>query len=102
MGSVLPDYLDASLESFQQHQERLQEQFPTTFGQPMKKFEEVTRQNMAVFERALGSFSPFSGEHPVTPTIADAPKSTEASGEDIDSLKRELDSMRDRLDKIEK
>ena len=102
MGGVLPGYLDASLESFQQNQGRLQEQFATTFGQPMKQFEEVTRQNMAVFERALGSFSPFNGENPVTPTDAAAPKSTKASGEDIDSLKKELDSMRDRLDKIEK
>jgi polyhydroxyalkanoate synthesis repressor PhaR len=102
MGGVLPGYLDASLESFQQNQERLQEKFATTFSQPMKQFEEVTRQNMAVFERALGSFLPFSGEHPVTPTDAAAPKSTDARGEDIDALKKELDSMRDRLDKIEK
>ena len=102
MGSVLPGYLDASLESFQQNQERLQEKFATTFGQPMKQFEEVTRQNMAVIERALVSFSLFSDEYPVTHTDAAAPKSTEASSEDIDSLKKELDSMRDRLDKIEK
>ena len=102
MGGVLPGYLDASLDSFQQNQERLQEQFATAFGQPMKQFEDITRQNMAMFERALGGFSPFGGEQAPAPTEAAAPKSTEASGEDIDSLKKELDSMRDRLDKIEK
>jgi polyhydroxyalkanoate synthesis repressor PhaR len=102
MGGVLPGYLDASLDSFQQNQERLQEQFSTAFGQPMKQFEDITRQNMAMFERALGGFSAFGGEQAQAPAEAAAPKSNEASGEDIDSLKKELDSMRDRLDKIEK
>ena len=102
IAGVLPSFLDASLESFQQNQERLQEQFAINFGHPMKQFEEVTRQNMAVFERALSSFSPSSGEHPVTLTETTTANSSDASGESINSLKKELDSMRDRLDKMEK
>ena len=100
MGAVLPGYLDASLESFQQNQENLQKQFATAFGQPMKQFEEITRQNMAMFERALGAFNPLAGER--AREERPAAENGEPSGEDIDSLKKELDQMRARLDKMEK
>jgi polyhydroxyalkanoate synthesis repressor PhaR len=102
MGGVLPGYLDASLESFQQNQERLQEQFANAFGQPMKQFEDITRQNMAMFERALGAFSPFGAEKTPPPAEAGTSKPNDAGSEDIDTLKKELESMRDRLDKIGK
>ena len=100
MGAVLPGYLDASLESFQQNQENLQKQFAAAFGQPMKQFEEITRQNMAMFERALGAFNPLAGER--AREERPAAENGEPSGEDIDSLKKELDQMRARLDKMEK
>jgi polyhydroxyalkanoate synthesis repressor PhaR len=102
LDGVLPGYLDASLESFQQNQDRLQKQFTAAFGQPMKQFEEITRQNMAMFERALGGLSPFAGDRPAPEADAPATQSPETTGEDIDSLKKELDLMRARLDKIEK
>ncbi len=100
MGAVLPGYLDASLESFQQNQENLQKQFAAAFGQPMKQFEEITGQNMAMFERALGAFNPLAGER--AREERPAAENGEPSGEDIDSLKKELDQMRARLDKMEK
>jgi len=105
MGGVLPSYLEASLETFQRNQEQLQEQFKSAFGTPMKQFEEITRQNMAMFERAMTAFSPFAASK-------DAPDSTTGGGqgsskaggesEDIDTLKKDIEAMRDRLDKLTK
>ncbi len=98
MGGVLPGYLEASLETFQRNQERLQEQFKTAFDTPMKQFEEITRQNMAMFERAMTAFTPFAGSKEEAPA-----KPAEGRGEeDVDALKKEIESMRSRLDKLTK
>lgn len=101
MGGVLPSYLEASLESFQRNQEHLQQQFQSAFDTPMKQFEEITRQNMAMFERAMTAFTPYSGSRDGAepkPT----PEPSAASDDDIDALKKEMESMRDRLDKLSK
>ena len=102
MGGVLPGYLDASLDSFQENQERLQQQFAAAFGQPIKQFEDITRQSMAMFERALGAFTPFAGGRDAKqpPAAKDSPGP--AGDGDIESLKKEMDAMRARLDKIGK
>lgn len=102
MGGVLPGYLEASLETFQRNQENLQQQFKSAFGTPMKQFEEITRQNMAMFERAMTAFTPFAT------TAADGDdaepekdgQAATSNGDDIDALKKEMQSMRDRLDKL--
>lgn len=104
MGGVLPGYLEASLETFQRNQERLQEQFKTAFDTPMKQFEEITRQNMAMFERAMTAFTPFSGagEDAKEDDAKPSGQAAANSGDDIDALKKEMASMRDRLDKLSK
>ena len=45
--TVLPSYLEQTLEAFAKNQERFQELFPVS------TFEEVSRQNMAMFENAM-------------------------------------------------
>ena len=102
MGGVLPGYLDASLDSFQENQERLQQQFAAAFGQPIKQFEYITRQNMAMFERALGAFTPFAGGRDAKQPPAAKDRPGPAGDGDIESLKKEMDAMRARLDKIGK
>ncbi|MDA0368956.1 MAG: polyhydroxyalkanoate synthesis repressor PhaR [Proteobacteria bacterium] len=103
MGGVLPGYLDASLDSFQENQDSIQKQFAAAFGQPIKQFEEITRQNMAMFERAMGTFKPFANKGETTASApANTPKTSDGDNGDIDALKKEIDSMRVRLDKLAK
>lgn len=47
MQSLLPNYLETTLETFSKNQERFREMFPVS------TFEEMSRQNMAMFENAM-------------------------------------------------
>src|SRR4051812_21065501 len=60
MQAFVPSFLELSLASFTQQQERLRSQmggFPTG---PMGAYEELTRQNLQLFDRAMKMFSPFA------------------------------------------
>lgn len=51
MQSLLPNYLETTLETFSKNQERLREIFPVS------TFEEMSRQNLAMFENAMRAWS---------------------------------------------
>lgn len=54
--SVVPNYLEQSLESFVKNQEQFREIFSVS------AFEEINRQNMAMFENAMrAAWGPFAG-----------------------------------------
>lgn len=62
MQNVLQQYLDASMSTFMNNQERMQ----SMMGKAMdgmstsyNPFEEITRQNVALFEKAVSMFNPF-------------------------------------------
>ena len=58
--SLVPQYLDFSLESLINNQQKLREQFAEALGQtPFALLEEQTRKNMAAFANALRMLSPF-------------------------------------------
>ncbi|HEY9235607.1 MAG TPA: polyhydroxyalkanoate synthesis repressor PhaR, partial [Phenylobacterium sp.] len=61
MQAFLPSYLELSLSSFAQQQEAMRAQFAKLgAGAPGGPFDEHIRQNMAMFERAMKMFSPFT------------------------------------------
>lgn len=53
MQGMLPNYLEQTLAAFAKNQERFQEMFPVA------NFEEITRQNMTMFENAMKAWNPF-------------------------------------------
>lgn len=54
--SLVPNYLEQSLENFTQHQERFREMFSVS------AFEDIHRQNMSMFENAMrAAWGPFTG-----------------------------------------
>lgn len=61
MQDVLQHYLDASMRTFANNQDQMK----TVFGKameglsPLNPFEEITRQNVALFEKAVQMFNPF-------------------------------------------
>jgi polyhydroxyalkanoate synthesis repressor PhaR len=62
--AFLPRYLELSMENFARNQEQIRTYVEETFGRffPITKFEEMARQNMALFQRAASMFRPVSGD----------------------------------------
>ena len=59
MQGVLQQYLTASMQTFLQNQERVQSMMGKAIETPLHQFEEMTRQNVAFFEKAAQMFNPF-------------------------------------------
>jgi polyhydroxyalkanoate synthesis repressor PhaR len=82
--SMLPAYLEMSMKSFAQQQEKWRDYMQSTLGseERAKAFDEQVRKNMAMFEETLRFFAPFappapraddgSGKPPAPPTGLDA------------------------------
>ena len=60
--AFVPSYLEMSMESFTKNQQDMREKFADALGGKLgyKDFEQLTRQNIQMFERALRMFSPFT------------------------------------------
>jgi polyhydroxyalkanoate synthesis repressor PhaR len=106
MQMLVPRYLEVSIESLTREQEKFRQQMAQAFGAtPFGALEEQARRNMEMFERAFAMFTPFarreaaasgsSGEKP-----ARSAGSEGGGGEDISDLKRQMEEMQRRLDKI--
>lgn len=109
MQSLVPSYLQFSLERLTAEQQKFREQLTGAFGQSpfaaqSASLEEMTRHNMALFEQAFSMFNPFAA---MTARAAATPPAEEPeaqpkkpSPEELDALKKELSEMRKRLDKL--
>src|SRR6201993_120440 len=51
--AFVPGYLDLSMESFTKNQEEMRNRMAEAFGGGSQVFENMTRQNLAMFERAM-------------------------------------------------
>jgi len=94
MQGVVPGYLDQAMKAFTQQQEQVQAAMRKTVGSmsglfPFGNVEELSRQNIAMMERAFSMFSPFKGEAgtPSSPQPTDEKAAMQA---EIDRLRREL------------
>ncbi|MDE1938763.1 MAG: polyhydroxyalkanoate synthesis repressor PhaR [Alphaproteobacteria bacterium] len=98
MQSFVPGYLDLSMESFTKNQEAMRTRIAEAFGGSSQTLENLTRQNFAMFERAMQMFSPFT---PARTTRGEETKpngATEAKpSEEISELKSEIEAMRKQL-----
>ena len=57
--AFVPGYLDLSMESFAKNQEQMRNRLAEAFGGGSSALEAMTRQNLAIFDRAMKMFSPF-------------------------------------------
>jgi polyhydroxyalkanoate synthesis repressor PhaR len=98
--SFVPGYLDMSMEGFAKNQEAMRTRLAEAFGGSGQVIENLTRQNMAMFERAMSMFSPFvarraGGEEEARANGAAEPKPKPS--EEITELKSEIEAMRRQL-----
>ena len=104
--SFVPGYLDMSMEGFAKNQEQMRSRLAEAFGGSTQMFEHLTRQNMAMFERAMQMFSPFAprrgqsqaqDEERPTNGAAEPAKREEKRSDEISELKSEIEAMRRQL-----
>src|SRR5437870_7220271 len=71
MQFLVPGYLEQAMVSFAQNQEQMRKNLQATFGIfPFGQFEEMGKQNIALFEQALKMLSPYARDQ----TQPDAPQ----------------------------
>ncbi|MBV1917628.1 MAG: polyhydroxyalkanoate synthesis repressor PhaR [Sphingomonadaceae bacterium] len=93
MQSLVPHYLEASMENFRSNQSKLAKAFEDSLGNnPLAKLAE---QNMAMFKVAASSFMP--GSEP-----AGASESEAKPDNGISSLREQMEEMQKRLDELGK
>ena len=105
--SFVPGYLDLSMDGFAKNQEALRTRVAEAFGGGTQAFEAITRQNIAMFERAMKMFSPFGVPGMRPQDESDAGMSRPSNGapepkttEEINELKSEIEAMRKQLSEI--
>ncbi len=123
IGKMVPSYLQISMETLVKEQERFRSQFSHMLGQnpfgaaAFDAMQEQTRKNMAIFEKAMAMWTPFSGvkpdaaggrpdQDPGTPrpeapaqSKPAAPEQASGKGE-LDELKAQLASMQEKIEKL--
>lgn len=100
MQMLVPRYLESSLDLFSREQSKFREQMTQAWGVGgFGTMEDQVRRNMEMFQRAFTMFTPFArrdengeGEKPA--------EKTEAQPGEIDALRRQLEDMQKRLERL--
>jgi polyhydroxyalkanoate synthesis repressor PhaR len=112
MQSLVPRYLEFSLESLTREQQTFRDQLTTTFAKTpfgetafsqaaINAVEEQAKANMAMFSDALKMFTPFAQPAATNETTDSEPKKTPATDQsDLDALKSQVADMQARLEKL--
>jgi polyhydroxyalkanoate synthesis repressor PhaR len=98
--ALVPGYLEVSMQSFSRNQEQMRKYMADAFGEmfPFKRLEEMGRQNMQLFQRAMAMFNPFAAaEQAAGKESARAPEADK-----ISALKAQVDALQKRLDELAK
>ena len=97
MQSMLPPYLEASMDSFRTNQLKLRKAFEDSMGtNPLAR---LAQQNIAMFQAAAAAFMPGmeqAGDKPAS----EAPATTEP--DDLATLRAQMAEMQKKLDKLAK
>ncbi|MDA9492592.1 MULTISPECIES: polyhydroxyalkanoate synthesis repressor PhaR [unclassified Bradyrhizobium] len=106
MQMVVPKYLEQSIATLTQEQEKFRKQIANTLsGTPFAPLEEQVRRNMELFQQTFSMFKPFA-PGAVRPAAAPEPE-PDASAEpakdsNIDDLRQQMKEMQERLERMSK
>jgi len=98
---LVPRYLEHTMQYFASNQEQMRNYMRDTFGGmfPFGRFEDLGKQNIAFFERALKMFAPFQAEQ----RDGERPEAAANPGSDttaLADLKSQLDVLQKRIDSL--
>ncbi|SFS01090.1 polyhydroxyalkanoate synthesis repressor PhaR [Sphingomonas jatrophae] len=96
MQSMVPQYLEASMDAFKRNQLQFRSAMEGAFaGGP---FAEIAKRNMDMFEAAAQAFKPpAGGAKPATPSPAPAPQ---GATDEVAALKAQLAGLQAQIDKL--
>ncbi len=107
MQNLLPTYLEMSLDGFAKQQERFRTQFAQAFGGTpgLGFFDEQVSQNLAMFDRAMRMFSPFSFAAPGTPGSVmpgedPVPHAAPRDTDQVRELREQMEAMKAQIDQL--
>jgi polyhydroxyalkanoate synthesis repressor PhaR len=92
--AFVPGYLDMSMDSFTKNQGAMRDRIAEALGGGNQMVENLTRQNLQLFENAMAIFSPFTG---AARKPEAAPEAEKPAASEVDSLKQEMEAMRRQL-----
>lgn len=105
MQMVVPKYLEQSIATLTQEQEKFRKQIANTLsGTPFAPLEEQVRRNMELFQQTFSMFKPFvppTGRPATTEPEADA-GAEPAKDTNIDDLRQQMKDMQERLERMSK
>jgi polyhydroxyalkanoate synthesis repressor PhaR len=105
MERLIPSYLEFSLDTLTREQEKYRKQFADAFGSAaFEAMQDQTRKNLAIFERALNMFAPFTtfDQHYEAhkPETKEKPENQPSQQEEIAELKSQLSVIQEQLEKL--
>ncbi len=100
---VVPSYLEQAMSNFAENQDTTRNYMQETLGGlfSFQKFEDLSKQNMAMFEQAMKMFMPpppSDAPAPDTPTAAGTPPPADDAA--ISTLKAQVDLLQRQLDAL--
>jgi len=112
--SLVPRYLDHSMMSFAQNQEQMRSYMQNAFDGifPFGSLEDMSKQNMALVERAMRMFSPFAEEGAAEKTDQAAPNAqpNQTASQDpappppddakLDVLRRQIEALQEQVESL--
>lgn len=108
MQTLVPSYLEVSLETLSREQDRFREQMADTFvGDPFKAIEQQAKQNLAMFEKTMAMFTPFAAEtaekdKAQAKPSESAPEEPEEASPELNDMRSQLLAMQKQLDDLAK
>jgi polyhydroxyalkanoate synthesis repressor PhaR len=96
MQGLVPSYLEHSMQHFTGEQQKFRDQMSKAMsGNVLGVMQEQAKANMDLFQNAFSLFNPFAAKQ-------EAAAAKNAESGDVDAMKRDLEAMRARLDKLGK
>ena len=101
MQMLVPRYLEVSIDTLVREQEKMRTQVAQAFGVAgFGPLEEQVRRNMEMFQRTFAMFAPPFARREGQAAEAEKSAPRAADGGEIDDLKRQMEDMQRRLDRL--